>query len=242
MSSDIFHYDGLRYWGPVSEDKMEIILDLTRVGEGARVIDLGCGRGELLIRLVERYDARAVGVDSSRAALGMLRGEADLRVPEGAIEVVDSELAAFEPSGPYELVAWLGGPFLGADFRSTATALADWVRPGGYLLIGHGFWAADPPAPYLEATGLEPSELGTHWDNLELLHGLGLRSLYTAVASRDEWDEFEGRILYNVERYAAAHPEAPDPQGRLDQRRRWHQAQQRWGRDVMGFGLYLLQR
>ena len=58
----------------------------------------------------------------------------------------------------------------------------------------------------------------------------------------DEWDVFEGTILSNVEHYASEHPHAPDPQGRLEQRRAWHRAQQRWGRECFGFGLYLLKK
>lgn len=49
-------------------------------------------------------------------------------------------------------------------------------------------------------------------------------------------------IRSNRERYAAAHPEAPDPpdaQGRLEKYRDVFRAQQRWGRETMGFGFYL---
>lgn len=242
MTSDVFHYAGLRYWGPVSEERMEGILDLMEVEAGAHCLDVGCGRGELLIRMVERYDASAIGVDSSRDALGALRGEADLRGVGDRIDTVEAAVADFEPGDPYALVAWLGGPFVGDDFAATLEALAGWVRPGGYLLVGHGFWAAEPPADYLEATGISAGEFGSHWQTIALGESLGLRNLYACVANRDEWDQFEGRILYNVERHAATHPDNPDPSGRLDQRRRWHLAQQRWGRDAMGFGLYLFAR
>ena len=41
-------------------------LDLT---PGMRVLDLGCGKGEALRRIVERYDVQGVGVDLSPFAI-----------------------------------------------------------------------------------------------------------------------------------------------------------------------------
>lgn len=242
MQTDVSHYDGLTYWGPMSVGRMDSIIDLMRLEPGQRVVDIGCGRGELLTRMAERYGAVAVGVDHSAAALEMARDALGQRAPstKHALAVQDATTFAAEPASAAAAV-WLGGPFLGGTYRSTVETLASWVRPGGYVLLGHGFWSEEPPPGYLAATGIPAGDLGDHYDNLSIPNELGLRSLYVCVASRDEWDHFEGTIIYNVERYAQAHPEAPDPSGRLEQRRAFHLAQQRWGRDVMGFGLYLHQ-
>ena len=71
---------------------------------------------------------------------------------------------------------------------------------------------------------------------------LGLCELYSCVSSRDEWDHFEGTLRANSERYALEHPENPDPHGRLEPGRRFYRAQQRWGRDTMGFALSVFVR
>jgi hypothetical protein len=49
-------------------------------------------------------------------------------------------------------------------------------------------------------------------------------------------------ILYNTEQRAPDHPAPRNGSGLLERRRHWHEAQQRWGHEVMGFGLYLFQR
>lgn len=233
--SDVFHYAGLSYWGPLSVARMERVLDLVATPEAGRVLDLGCGRGEALRRL----GRSGVGVDRSAAALA----EARANLGDAEIELVcdDAGNLAFD-DGSFDAALWLGGPYLGGSASATIATLARWVRPGGYVLIGHGFWASPPPPPYLAATGIDAGELGSHADNLETIAAAGLQLLYCCVATRDEWDHFEGTILHNVEQYAAAHPDAPDPDGKLDHRRRWNAAQQRWGRQVMGFGLYLARR
>lgn len=242
MHSDVSHYDGLTYWGPMSEAKMEVLIALMRVERGATVADIGCGRAELLVRLAETYGCAVIGVDRSAAALAIARSELAARAPNSDYRLLEQDATTFV-ADPDSLAAavWLGGPFLGASYRTTVETLAGWVEPGGYVLVGHGFWSAPPPAGFLSATGIPEGELGDHIANIETAEELGLRSLYTCVATRDEWDHFEGTIIYNVERYALAHPESPDPSGRLEGRRAFHRAQQRWGRDVMGFGLYLFQ-
>ena len=55
------------------------MIELLALEPGARVIDLGCGKGELLRRLAARYEIRAVGVDRSPTLLE----EARRRAPAG---------------------------------------------------------------------------------------------------------------------------------------------------------------
>jgi SAM-dependent methyltransferase len=238
--SDVFHYRGQRYWGPLSVERMERTIEQLDLQPDARVLDVGCGRAELLIRLIERYSVSALGVDRSPDALAIARDQADERGAGNRLELVECDIAHYEASAQsFDLVVWLGGPYIGADFAATLSALATWAKPGAYVLFGNGFWSQTPSPEYVDATGLSPGELGDHWANIARARERGLRLLYCGVSGRDEWDDFEGSIHLEYERYAAEHPDAPDPRGRLDRQRRWFDAQQRWGRDTMGFGLYL---
>ncbi|MDH3590868.1 MAG: hypothetical protein OER88_03260, partial [Planctomycetota bacterium] len=90
--------------------------------------------------------------------------------------------------------------------------------------------------------GIGADELTDHAANIECGTALGLRALYCCVSNRDEWDRFEGTIHWNRETYAADHPDAPDPQGRLERGRTWLIAQQRDGRETMGFGFYVFRK
>jgi len=239
---DVFHYSGLTWWAPLSDARVDAVLSLTPIGAGDRVLDVGCGRGALLLRLA-RTGASAVGVERSAGALLQAEAARLARAPDADVQWVARDVNDEPlPAGAFSLVCWVGGPFIGGDFASTVAALVERVRPGGYLLIGHGFWSSPPPAPYLEATGLSAEELTDSWANVAAVQALGLRLLYSTVSDRDEWDAFEGRIQYNVEQRAIEHPEDPDPQGRLEGRRGWAEAQHRWGREAMGFGLYLFRR
>ena len=242
--SDIFHYEGLSYWSPISAEKMERVMELIRPTEDASVLDMGCGKAEFLIRMVERYGVRAVGVDQSPHALQKAATRAKHRLPDATLTFIEQDAKAFTPSQHFDAVSWFGGPYLGAadTFTSTVHACASWLAPGGFLLLGEGFWSAPPPQEYLDATGLDHDAFTTHSQNILIGRAEGLKLLYTCQSNRDEWDEFEGRILYNFERFSHLYFDAHELDAKLDRKRRWNDAQQQWGRDAMGFGLYLFQK
>ena len=51
------------YCNPVSHDKIERLLDLLPLEESSRVLDLGCGNGELLSALVQHKNCSGYGVE-----------------------------------------------------------------------------------------------------------------------------------------------------------------------------------
>lgn len=241
--SDVFHYRGLTYWSPLDVAKVERALDMMPLQRADTVLDLGCGRAEILVRLIERHDVRAVGVDRSPHALALARAEIDARTPDARIQLIEADAASFaaEP-GSLAAISMLGAPRLGDGLAATLDRVRTWLRPGGTLLLGEGFWTRPPGDLYLAATGIAAGELTDHWGVIETGRRAGLTLLCARVSSRDEWDEFEGRILYNIEQYAAENHHDTDFTAELERRRAFHDAQQRWGRDCMGFGLYLFRR
>jgi len=236
--SDVQHYDGLDFWGPYGDPRMERLLALLRLRAGDRFLDIGCGKAELLVRAAETIGASVTGIDRSPFALRQARDAIARRAPNAKAEFLEVDVGDYRPEpGSFDAIAWIGGPRIGSDLASTLRTLATWVRPGGALLIGEGFWMQPPPAEFLEATGFEASEFSDHAGLVQQAQAVGLREMYSCVCSVDEWDHFEGTLLSNRERYALEHPDDPDPHGRLESYRQFYRAQLRWGRGAMGFGL-----
>jgi SAM-dependent methyltransferase len=231
------------YCNPIAAAKIERVFDLLPLDAEAEALDLGCGRGELAVSLAARFGMRVTGVDRSAAMLEAARERARARGALERLRLVETDIAEFKPqTGAFDLTAMLGGGGIAGGIAGICSTLAGWTRPGGHVLIGEGYWAREPAPQYLAHLDAHPDELRDHRGNVQAGIDAGLVPLHAFVASEDEWDEYEWKYSRSVERYALEQPEDPDVPAMLDRIRRWRDGYLRWGRETLGFGVYLFQR
>jgi ubiquinone/menaquinone biosynthesis C-methylase UbiE len=219
------------------------MLGMASLKQEDKVIDIGAGRCELLVRLVENYLVSATAVELYAGAIEEAKRRASSRIPEGSIEfIVDDAGAAVEKyeSGSYDLGICIGSTHALGGLESTLETMKRLVRKNGFILIGEGYWKQTPSAEYLAALGgAEESELRSHEENVKAGEELGLIPLWSYVASKEDWDEYEWLYSMSVENYCLENPEDPDHDAMLERIRAWRRTYLTWGRDTLGFGLYL---
>lgn len=231
------------YCNPIAVTKIERIFDLLRLTADARVLDLGCGRGELSVRMIERFRARVTAVDLSSSMLDSARERARSRGALDRLQLVEADIGEYRPEpAAFDLTVMLGGGGISGGVAGICAKLAQWTRQGGHVLIGEGFWARTPTAEYLAHLDAAEEEFCDHRGNVQAGSDVGLIALHANVASADEWDEYEWKYSRSVERYALEQPGDPDVPAMLERIRRWRDGYLRWGRDTLGFGVYLFQR
>jgi hypothetical protein len=128
------------------------------------------------------------------------------------------------------------------DYQETLQAFLQLLRPGGLVLIGEGYWKKDPAPEYLEFLDATVEDHVPHARNIEIAEELGLVPLYALTSNQDEWDEYEGLYCRGIELYTHANPQDPDSPAMQERIRNWRKAYYKWGRDTLGFGLYLFLR
>lgn len=225
---------------PLGEDKIDRLLSLLDLPQGSRALDVGCGNAELLIRLIERYGVVGVGVDPNEAVIEQARARAAGRISPDRLELHALPIEEFAGApGAFDAALCIGATHAYGGYEQTLAALPKLVRPGGQILIGEGFWRRDPDPAYLDLLDAQPDEFTTHAGNVARAVAARLTPLYSAVSSEDDWDHYEGLYCRAVERYVAAHPDDPDAPAFRDRIRRWRDGYLQWGRDTLGFGLYL---
>jgi SAM-dependent methyltransferase len=222
----------LRLWNPLSDAALDETIALLEPPPGGRVLDVACGRAEVLRRVAERFEVEATGYDSDAALI-------ESGPPGLELLVRDTP-----PPGPFDVVLCIAASHALGGFPDALGALRELVRPGGEVLLGEGYWCQPPSAEYLDALGgASADELPDYSGLMRAAEQTGLTPLHSSVASEADWDRYEWRLILNAERWAAANPEDP---GADVLRERARHARERMtmpgGRETLGFALVLLRR
>ncbi len=235
----ITHADHL-VCNPTSGERLDELVGLLALAPGARVWEAACGKGELLIRLAERYRIAGVGVDLSPYELPVARERAGARVPAADLAFVEGDAAGHAPEpASMDVAACLGASWIWDGHRGTLRALRTAVRPGGLVVVGEPYWKQEPGPEYLAAAALEASTFSSLHGNAEIGDEESMTLLYVMPSTAADWDRYEMLQLRAAERYAVAHPDDPDVPELLERVRSGIDAYLRWGRDTLGWAIYV---
>ena len=249
MGMDLWKYFGITHtdhtvMNPLSLEKIRELVGLLRLPEDGRVLDVACGKAEFLCLVAEAYNVKSVGVELSPYTIDAARKNVETRGLANRIELLHMDGGNYEPGAPesLDLASCVGASWVYQNHRGTLEALMKMTRPGGLVLVGEPFWVTDPDSQYLTLTGDDANMCDSHAGNVATGEDLGLALLYTLVANQDDWDRYEGLQWQAAERYAADHPDDPDAEALLRSSRRSRDAYLRWGRNCLGWAMYVFRK
>jgi SAM-dependent methyltransferase len=241
---DQARYARMRWNAPLSAGHAELLLDRLDLRPGLRILDLGCGWGELLLQAVARAmtagpgaarQTSATGVDTDAAALGRARTLARQRHLDQHVAFTQADVATWRGTADRALCVGAAHAFGGTE--PALTALTQVTAPGGRLLFGDGYWASTPSpaaATMFGDTVLSLSQL------LERCRAAGWRVIHMSTADQREWDDFESTFRAGRQEWLLAHGDDP----RAAEVRDWLDARERQYvevyRGVLGFAYLVL--
>lgn len=224
----------LPWWNPVEGAAFDGMVARAGLRPGARILDVGCGNGNLLRRALAAVPG-ATGVGVDRALLPA--------APDPRIEFREEpfDAARFAP-GAFDLVLCIGSTHAAGGAAAALRAFLPLLRPGGAALLGEGFWEREPDPGYLALLECGREEFRDLSGTRALGAEAGLECVAAAPTPREAWDRYEGAYAANLERFAAEHPADPDVPDLLARIRPWREGYLKWGRHSLGFALLLYRR
>jgi trans-aconitate 2-methyltransferase len=160
------------------------LVALVRPVPGMRIVDLGCGPGELTADLAEHFDAASVvGVDNDVAMLARARAFASSRVSFVEAELDAYPLHNFDLAFSNAALHWL------PDHEALFTRLRDGLAPGGQL-------AAQMPNNFAQPTHTIALELANERPFCDVL---GERRSGAAVLSAERYATLLHELGFTVQ-------------------------------------------
>ncbi|MET9365876.1 class I SAM-dependent methyltransferase [Streptomyces sp. NPDC006632] len=192
---------------PVDDAAVHRLLKRAVPRPDARVLDLGCGGGEWLLRaLADHPHLRAEGVDISERALAHARAAAGARGVGERLTLHQRDAADFTAAAPFDLVLSVGATHAHGGLLRTLAAARKHLAPGGHVLVGDGFWEREPTPEAVEMLG-ELSDLATTLDDVV---ADGWTPVEAHISTRGELDAYEWSWTGSLAAWALDHPDDPD--------------------------------
>ncbi|HVE48089.1 MAG TPA: methyltransferase domain-containing protein [Casimicrobiaceae bacterium] len=228
---------------PLSSAKYERLLDLLPLDEGSRVLDLGCGRAELALRIIERFGSMVIAIDHSSHMLDAARERAQWTGALGRLHLDDTDIRDYRADPEtFHLSVMLDSGGIPGGMGGICQRLREWTRSGGYVVVGLNYWRGKPHSELVAMLGGRDKDVHDHAGNVQAGAEAGLIPMHAITATLDECDEYEWKLCRSIERYAREHDDDPDVSAMLARAYHWRDAYLKWGRDALGFAAYLFYR
>ncbi|MEU1201845.1 class I SAM-dependent methyltransferase [Streptomyces sp. NPDC005813] len=224
---------------PLDDESVRRLLEQALPRGDERVLDLGCGGGEWLLRaLADNPRLRAEGVDTSEEALAQARRGATARDVGERLALHHLPASDFSSPHPFDLVLSVGATHAFGGLLPTLAAAREHLAPGGRVLIGDAFWDREPSPDAVEMLG-EYDDLAT---TVERVVADGWTPVHGHVSTRRELDDYEWACWGSLGSWALDHPADPDSAQALatatERRSEWLRVY----RDCFGFVCLVLRR
>jgi len=231
-----------RIQNPISVDKLKMLGEFCGLKEGMRVLDLACGKGEMLVNWVQNFGIYGVGVDISNVFIKAAEDKAFQRAVGNKLNFVVGDAAEYpEAHHEFDVVTCLGATWIGGGLIGTLNLMRTALKSrDGLLVIGEPFWNEPPDSQAISALHVESDTFTSLSGTLDRFEEAGLSLVEMVIADRDEWDRYEAQQWQAVDQFLQENPD--DPEAAALQR--WNAENQRnylaYGRRYMGWGVFVL--
>ena len=196
---------------PVTDRKLRLLDDYCDVREGARVLDIGCGKAWIIRRWAQEFGAEATGLEVNQAFVAFGKEHAPSR---GSVTFVEGPAEDFAPeAGSFDIVLCLGATFALGGFVQAVEWMVRAAKPGGAIVVGDLTLKHRPAVYTHQHLPLDPTE------SLGVVQRHGAQVSAMISASDADFERYASHHRHATLRWARQNPGHPDHDQVLDKSR-----------------------
>lgn len=129
---------------PITLDKLMLVGEAAGLEPGTRVLDVCCGKAEMLAQWARRFGCSGHGVDISEVFLEAARARAtELGVAE-RLTFSAGDAEDFSTEERFPVVSCIGASWFGGGLAPSLSLMRGWAEPDATILLGECFWTKEP--------------------------------------------------------------------------------------------------
>jgi SAM-dependent methyltransferase len=233
-----------RILNPFTEDQLMLLGEICGIHAGMTMLDLACGKAEMLCRWSQQYGIQGVGVDISAVFLEAARKRAAELNVTGNLTFVQEDAGQYpQATHVYDIVSCIGATWIGHGLTGTLELMKPALKPGGLLLVGEPYWIELPPEPVYAAyaaMGIQKDDYVSLDGTLDRFESAGMRLIEMVLANHDGWDRYEAPQWMAVDDFLRANPNDPDAPALTEWIRNNQRCYLQYGRRYFGWGVFVL--
>ena len=230
-----------RILNPFTEDQLMLLGEICHLNPSIKLLDLACGKAEMLCRWAQKYGIHGTGVDISSVFLESAKNRANELNVSDNLTFIQDDAGNYSPAAHvYDIVSCIGATWIGNGLTGTIELMKPAVTPNGLLLIGEPYWIDTPPESAYEALGVKPNDYATLDITLDRLESSGLKLVEMVLANHYGWDRYEAPRWMAIDDFLRNNPNDPDASALNEWINNNRRAYLKYGRRYLGWGVFVL--
>jgi SAM-dependent methyltransferase len=157
-----------RFGGPLSDTKAAVMVELLGLHARSQVLDLGCGKANLLAMVLQRWGCSGLGVDVNPHFVAEAKRAHFALVAGGRLKLLEqSGGAVLNKGGEFDAALCLGAAHYLGGLQRLLTDLRRCLNRGAVVLVGEGYWAKAPAPAFLDLIAGHEDQMGSHAENAQ---------------------------------------------------------------------------
>jgi SAM-dependent methyltransferase len=192
-----------RILDPFTDDQLATLGRALHLEAGTSVLDLACGKGELLVTWARDHGIVGTGVDINPPFVEAARSRAAALGVD--VTFVHADASGYVSPSRVDVASCVGATWIGGGVVGTLALLERSLRPGGIALVGEPFWKPGTPPEARTLIGdfrtlpeLVTDTRDAGWDLVEMV-----------LADEASWDRYVAAQWLNLRRFLDEHPDDP---------------------------------